>query len=138
MAFVVEGNLWSGILLAPHKVDPTLESSISATDPGVLLPTGSEVSQGVFRMYMHTILGTYQIGAPDSSLALSGGLATIRLLLPSESIGHTVTIFRSEDGIYWNSNSPTEHCIVQSDNSCSFSTDHFSYFGLIDSIAVDV
>ena len=98
----------------------------------------SEESQGIFRTYSHTILGTYQIGAPDSSLALSGGLATIRLLLPTASIGHTVTLFRSEDGQHWNINSPTQSCTIQSDTSCTFMTDHFSYFGVIDSVPTDI
>lgn len=58
-------------------------------------------------------------------------------MIPSAAVGNDVTIFRSEDGQHWERNSPTESCDIQANGGCSFLTNHFSYFGLIDSVAFD-
>ncbi len=58
-------------------------------------------------------------------------------MTPLAVVGHDVMIFRSEDGQHWEKNSPTESCVIQANGGCSFLTNHFSFFGLIDSVASD-
>jgi hypothetical protein len=51
------------------------------------------------------------------------------------SQGRVVRIFRSEDGQNWDLNFPDSTCTVNVTGTCTFSTNHFSYFGAIDSTA---
>lgn len=71
----------------------------------------------------------YSLGGSGTSLMLSGGVATVTLSVPNVSYnGKTLSVYRSDNnGISYAS---VNTCVVSNTLTCSFTTDHFSYFAL--------
>ena len=71
----------------------------------------------------------YSLGGSGTSLMLSGGVATVTLSVPNASYsGKTLSVYRSDNnGVSYVS---INTCVVSNTLTCSFITDHFSYFAL--------
>lgn len=126
------GN-WDRVLHAPILIDPTAPEAATASEVAALVAarnTAAFTHAGV-------VISTIKVGAYNATVTASGGFFIITFELPSGITGD-LAIFRSEDGNYWTNNSPDTQCTVSAANTCSFRTDHLSYFTAVRIVATAV
>ncbi len=104
---IISSGLWNGILEAPEVVNTGTTITISGNSP-------------------RTVQQIWSVWNTDTSLSLSGQVATITLIITAQS-GSTADVFRTP-----NINTPYTQiatCTI-TNNRCTFTTNHFSLFAL--------
>ncbi len=121
----VQGNDWDGFLYVTPVASGASENATFAELP--LTATSSTT---------YTVHGTTEVGASGTSLAASGGLFDITVLVPNATIGAILGIYRSNNGASWIANNPDATCTVDGGKNCNFKSNHLSYFTTVESTSV--
>ncbi len=84
------------------------------------------------------IFQTVKVGAEGVSITAVGGAFQVSFITPAASIGQTLNVYRSSDGIIWQNNTPDATCTLDSGKMCTFRTDHLSYFAVASIVGTPV
>ncbi len=118
------GTWWNWILEAPVYISPVLTSA--ATD-AELAPIITAMNNANYT-YNWTVIQTIQAWANNVTITASGSNFIITTSFITSQIWKTLYIYRSTDGTTWQTNVPSATCTVWANNSCSFDTNHLTYF----------
>lgn len=122
-SITVSGSTWNGVLLPPTLIQSGATENATTAELSSLLPSDTFTTA-----YSSTILQTVKAGAEGTSLIASGSYFALSFLVASGSTGDTIQLYRSNDGVSWEVNTPDASCVLGANKMCSFRTNHLSYF----------
>ncbi|MFZ2718296.1 MAG: hypothetical protein WAZ12_00670 [Candidatus Absconditicoccaceae bacterium] len=78
-----------------------------------------------------TVLSAFKVGSSLESIKLTGGVATLSIPVPGETIGNTVQVYYSEDnGVNWYPQTTTTVTNIGGEPYVEFTTNHFTDFAV--------
>jgi len=126
---IVDIIYWSGwnfIISAPSLIDNWSPLAANNNELSSLISQLNTSSMTYTPSIIQTISAWWNVW-----LTASWWNFSISVALNSSQIWQTLRIYRSQDWINWTSNVPDDQCIVTSANTCTFNSNHFTYFTFV-------
>ena len=128
----VTGSTWNGVLIPPTLIQSGATENASTGEISGIIPQTTIVTVGgttTTTTYTSTILETVKVGGENGvSLIASGANFRVSFVVPGSSSGTTLNLYRSTNGSVWEVNSPDATCTLDANKTCTFQTNHLSFF----------
>lgn len=123
---IVYGSGWNFIIVAPSLLNSNSSNNANNSEVQSLVSLLNTSTMNYTPNIIQTIQAWWNV-----ALSASWWNFNINTALINSQIWQTLKIYRSQDWVNWEVNSPDNQCVVTNNNTCNFDTNHFTFFTFV-------